>query len=363
MARHATGPQLKKNASGYYEIRWTEEGRSKRLSTGASEMVEAQTFLAGWLHEKGRDKARIPTVLEILETYEKERVQDRSPRQSSIIRNSLAKILGGIPLDGLSADRIKAYESARFSGERPAASGTVRRELGVLVAAINHAKRQLRIDPAVIPFISLPEGSPPRTETFTDAQLGQLAALVAPTTGQRASRICRFFWICRETASRRRAVETLKWSQVDFAARLIRFDDEGGKRVRKIKRRISSPISDELLPHLKRWHKERVSEWVLDDDGQAYVAWGALMSRAVKSTGDASFAMMVPHDLRRTWATLAARGGVSMFDIAGVLGDSPAVIIKHYAHQSPDHLRGAVNWRKAGKNSGAESGHNAPMGA
>lgn len=357
MARHATGPQLKKNDSGYYEIRWTEAGRSKRLSTGASEMVEAQTFLAGWLHEKGRDKSRVPTVREILETYERERVQDKSPRNSSIIKNSLMQILGEIPLDGLSADRIQAYEKARFGGERPAATGTVRRELGVLIAAINHAKKQLRIDPSVIPYIALPEGSPARTEVFTESQLDQLAALVEPGPGERASRICRFFWLCRETASRRRAVETLKWSQVNFASGVIRFDDEGGKRVRKVKRRVASPISDELLPRLKQWHKERTSEWVLDDDGQAYVAWGCLMSRAVKTTGDESFAFMVPHDLRRTWATLAARGGVSMFDIAGVLGDSPAVVIKHYAHQSPGHLRSAVNWRAAGKSNGAESGH------
>lgn len=48
------------------------------------------------------------------------------------------------------------------------------------------------------------------------------------------------------------------------------------------------------------------------------------------------------HDLRRTWATLAARRGVALWQIAGVLGDTVEAVGAHYAHHAPDHLRGAV---------------------
>ena len=311
-------------------------------------MVEAQTFLAGWLHEVGRDRARPPSVQTLLDAYTRERIQDKSARHTSIMRGHMPKFFGELPVDALTADKVRSYVVFRTDPDedhKPAQTGTVRREIGVLIAAINHAKKQLRVDPAIVPYIELPEGSPARTETLTDGQLATLDGLVEPLEGERCSRICRFYWLAKETASRRRAVETLKWSQVDLAARLIHYNDDGSKKVRKIKRRVSVPISDALMPMLKRFHEERTGDFVLDDDGQAYVAWGWLIERASKATGDQTFLDKVPHDLRRTWATSAARAGVSMFDIAGILGDSLAVVIKHYAHHSPDHLRGAINYR------------------
>ena len=87
MARPNKGPRIELNDNGNYEVRWTEEGRSKRLSTGTGEVLEATKFLAGWLHEKGRDKTRIPTVSIILESYLTERnLKVKSPRQESAIR-------------------------------------------------------------------------------------------------------------------------------------------------------------------------------------------------------------------------------------------------------------------------------------
>ena len=52
------------------------------------------------------------------------------------------------------------------------------------------------------------------------------------------------------------------------------------------------------------------------------------------------------HTLRHTWATWAAQHRVSMWDIAGVLGDTVETVTRNYAHHSPDDLRAAVNFRK-----------------
>lgn len=346
MARHNKGPRIELNDSGYYEIRWTEEGRSKRLSTGASEVLEATTFLAGWLHEKGRDKTRIPTVRAILESYLKERdLLAKSPRQESAIRCSLLPLLGDIPVDALTADRINEYCETRQELPRPACSGTIRRELGVLIAGLNHAKKQHRIDGRIIPHIQLPDGSDPRTETFSALQLEQVIALVAPKDGERCSRICRFFWLSMETAKRRRSVETLSWSKnVDFKNGMI--NPPANAKAKKVKRQGSVPISSRLAPMLQRFYEERENDFVLDHDGQAYVAWGWLMNQCAEEYCDDSFATKVPHDLRRTWATQAAQSGVSLWDIAGVLADTVATVSKHYAHHMANHLRGAVDFRQ-----------------
>jgi hypothetical protein len=42
---------------------------------------------------------------------------------------------------------------------------------------------------------------------------------------------------------------------------------------------------------------------------------------------------------------LAARAGVDLFRVAGVLGDTIATVERAYAHHCPDHLRAAVNFR------------------
>jgi integrase len=52
---------------------------------------------------------------------------------------------------------------------------------------------------------------------------------------------------------------------------------------------------------------------------------------------------VTPHVLRHTWASLAAMNGVSLWDIAQVLGDTIATVEANYLHLTPGHLRGAIN--------------------
>lgn len=350
MARHSKGPTLAVNDSGYFEIRWSEFGRSRRVSTGAKDIQEAQAVLAGWIHERGQAKDKAPSVRLVVETY----IREKAPaeREQSSAKRILAG-LGDYPIDTLTAEKILAYVTARtstkhrFRGElRPITSGTVAREISVLKAAINHAFRQRRITAAMVTHIDLPEKSPPRTETLTPEQERQLLAFVEPAEGKKASRICRFVWIALETSSRRAAIETLLWSQVDFEAGLIRFDREEGGKVRKKKRRVAVPISDRLRGMLERFYRERANDCVLTLTSSVYPIWARMIDKLATATGDESFRQKIPHDMRRTWATQAASNGVSLWDIAGVLGDSPVVVAKHYAHHLSDHLRGAVNFRQ-----------------
>ncbi|MGB8984835.1 MAG: hypothetical protein WCC12_23420 [Anaerolineales bacterium] len=48
------------------------------------------------------------------------------------------------------------------------------------------------------------------------------------------------------------------------------------------------------------------------------------------------------HTIRRTWVTWAAMRGVSLYDIADVLGDDYKTVEKHYRKYQPEFLRGAV---------------------
>lgn len=341
MARNTTGPRLGKSQAGFYEIRWTEDGRSKRVSTKSIDMSEAQHFFAKWLHEKACDPKRPPTVRVILESYLKEHIKNKESRDYKICERMI-KIFGDILVNALTADRIAIYCS-----DRNVSGPTQRRELSTLIAALNHARKQRRIDPSLIPVISLPDAGAPKTSSFSEEQLDLLFQFSSPKNGARSSRINRFVWIAAETASRRAAVETLEWRQVDFKAGVIRFADELGGKVRKRKRRVTVPISSRLMNKLIEWKNESISEFVLDNPNSIFSSWISLVSEVARASKYLSILDLTPHDLRRTWATLAAKAGVSMWDIAGILGDSLPVVIKHYAHHSPDYLRKAINFRSA----------------
>lgn len=339
MARHPEGPRLGLSAAGYYEVRWTADGRSRRETTGSRDFPAAQQFLAAWLFRQGKQVQTAPAVSVVVDTYLAERGMAATSREG-YAAVELNRILGRLTVDAITADKVIAYRVAR-SG---VADATVRRELSVLIAAVNHATKQRRIPAGMVPVIALPASTAPKTSTFTPGQVDILIAMTAPKDGERMSRLHRFIWIAMETASRRAAVETLKWDQVDLLAGTIKFQDEG-PRVRKKKRRVPVPISSRLRPALWRMMAEKTGPLVLDGDTEIYQAWIALMKRAAKWTGDDSYLGKVPHDLRRTWATLAAGAGVSLWDIAGILGDSMAMVSKHYAHHVPDYLRSAVNYR------------------
>jgi site-specific recombinase XerD len=52
---------------------------------------------------------------------------------------------------------------------------------------------------------------------------------------------------------------------------------------------------------------------------------------------------IVPYTLRHTCATWKMRGGVSAWEVGGFIGTSEAMILKHYGHHHPDHLRATAD--------------------
>ncbi|MGC1236793.1 MAG: tyrosine-type recombinase/integrase [Xanthobacteraceae bacterium] len=51
---------------------------------------------------------------------------------------------------------------------------------------------------------------------------------------------------------------------------------------------------------------------------------------------------VTPHVLRHTCATMLLQLGVSVYDVAGVIGASEEVVRRTYGHHAQDHLRLAV---------------------
>jgi integrase len=152
-------------------------------------------------------------------------------------------------MEGKSVAHIPAYVET-YVTKRDRAAGTVRRELGVLQAAINWAHKRGHLTRTVV--IELPS-TPQSKQRWLTRQ--EAAKLLRATRFDRKARLYMplFTLIALYTGRRKEAILSLRWSQIDFAAGTIDFEIEG--RARTKKRRGFIPIPDKLLPHLIRARK------------------------------------------------------------------------------------------------------------
>lgn len=358
MPRRNRGPHLVwLEARSCYYISYTEAGRSKRRSTGTDDRAEAESQLLAFLAEGGgrgagdwrpRDPAEFP-VTDALEAYAVEHgPATAAPDRIGYALDALLPFWQGRAVADVTRETCKAY-----GRERRRAPATVRRELGTLRAAINHAHREGRLTRPVTVFLPpKPEG---KDRWLTTAEA---AALLRAA---RRDRRCRlhlplFIVIGLYTGARKEAILSLRWPQVDLERGRIDFNPPG--RTRTAKGRPVIPIPRRLAGFLRR-ARPRSGElgYVVNRDGRpigdvkrsfatAAIRAG-LRARVIDQEGRQATdrdgkplhrATVSPHVLRHTSGTWMAQRGVPLFEIAGYLGHGHARTAELYSHHSPDHL-------------------------
>ncbi|MEM7695305.1 MAG: tyrosine-type recombinase/integrase [Pseudomonadota bacterium] len=228
----------------------------------------------------------------------------------------------------------RAYEKARAkprldaNGQvRTAGSSTVRRELGVLQAALKHAHGEgLLIHPIQV---TLSASGEPRDRWLTRKETADLLRAAAPHAR-------RFILISIYTGRRMSAVLELTWTRVDLETGRVRFQADGVHETKK--RRGSVRVPRQLLAHLRRWKR-------LTGPGDTHVV--SFNGRPVKSIktalNKARNRAGLDHDVTRhalkhtavTWAVMTGR--LSVEAAAEFFATSPTTIRKHYWHHSPHH--------------------------
>lgn len=346
-------PRIKRSQHGTWYVHYAEDGRSQRQSLGTKDQKEAESRLAGWLEQRDLDEQLCadPTISFILDTWYDQWIDGRMESQvryPSIIKN-IKKYFGEMPVSSVlrkhSVDYAKMREKG-IIGTGPAAPSTIRKEMSSLRAALNFMvnrvePKERRIPQGIIPYVELPKGSPPRERVFTREELRMIHCYCLvdrnrQVTGskERISREGRFCIIAKETAQRKSAIQELKWSQVDFDKKIIRFNPKG--RIQTSKKRPALPISDLLMVLLKIAYEERINDFVLDS--KTSVHYGVKRIFADLGIEDAS-----PHTFRHTWATHAIEDGISISKVAEFLGDEEETVKKNYKHLQPDYLRDVIN--------------------
>jgi integrase len=336
MPRRNQGPRLRwLTKRECFYITWSEHGRSRERSTGTADRTQAEITFAEWLQRRGhrqgpRDPATI-LVTDVLNEY----ATERGPKVTAPEVMGRA-IEAQTPFwEGRLVGEVTPQACARYCEWRRRSNGTMRRELGVLQAAINWAHKNGRLTRSV--HVALPECPEPRSRWLTRQEAARL--IRAARTQKARLYLPLFILLGLYTGRRKEAILSLRWPQVDLAAGLIDFDVGG--RARTKKRRGTVRIPARLRPHLQRaWRRGTDMGYVVHINGQAIQnlkkGFGAACVRA-------GLEGVTPHVLRHTAATWLMQAGVALWEAAGFLSMRPETLQRVYGHHHPDFMREAAN--------------------
>jgi len=309
--------------------------RSRTISTRTTDRLAANTELNRFLRNEATltRQAQVDqySVGELIRYY----IDNHASRKGEtawLCFRPIIDALGHMAPAALTPDVINAYRRTRRVKD-----GTVRRELGALTAAFNYCKRHNLI--TTTPGIDLPPTSQARLVYMDEDQERAFWDAAMTWEGSKGSgrRIRLFVALALETAARAEAILELTWDRVDFRRGLIDYRTPG-RPVGK-KRRTVVPISDRLLPVLQAAAEGQPATARVIGRGAIRKAWSTF-------TEAIGMPWVTPHVCRHTWATMAAHDGVSLLQIAQILGDTEETVARNYIHFQPSQLRHVVNRRK-----------------
>lgn len=330
---------------GRYSVEFWWEGRAHRVSTGTTDQRKAREFLASY--EAGWGKAAPPaepTIGVILDGYIIDRKGNSerplaAPESLDAAAVALKRHLSDLRPEFLTRQRCRLYTKQRRAEgyevgpakdrrRKPVSDGTVLRELGVLRAALAWAVNESWLQQA--PHVEGPPTPQPRDRWLTREEAQRLISCC----GEFHVRV--FTMLALHTAARSGAILDLKWANVSFDRRRLDYGfDRGNKR-----RVRAAPITDDLLFVLSQAKQLAESEYVVEFAGAGV---SSIRTGFLAACRRAELPGVTPHVLRHTAATWMAQNGASMWEIAGLLGNSIEMVTRTYTKHSPDHLRRAAS--------------------
>jgi integrase len=335
MPRRNQGPRLRwLGKRECFYITWTERGRSRECSTGTADREQAEIVFAEWMQRRGRrsgpsDPSAI-LVTDVLNDY----LQQKGPKIEAPERVAYAVLALTDFFEGNVVTDVTPQTCERYAEKRGRSAGTVRRELGVLRAAINHAHRRGQLTRTVA--VELPERPEPRDRWLIRKEVARL--IRAARTFQARLYLPLFILIALYTGRRKEAILSLRWPQVDLEARTINFEISGRKRTKK--RRGIVRIPPRLLPHLVRARRRGADlGYVLHINGERI---GDIKKGFAAACKRAGLHGVTPHTFRHTCATWLMQAGTDPWQVAGFLSMSMQTLDRVYGHHHPNFQQTAA---------------------
>ena len=237
------GPKLDYRADrGQFYITWSEGGRSRRLTTGTGDRETAHIALAEFIRDRQQQSQPVgpsaPSEFPIdqaLDLYGQQHAPTTEvPERIGYAIEALLPFWQHSGVGDITEATCRAYGRWRERSD-----GTVRKELGVLRAAVNFAHRHGRITSA--PYVFLPDKPEGKSRWLTHSEAAALvraARRARSTAGLSYATSSRgylplFILLALHTGARKEALLSLRWPQVDLDRGVIDLNPAGRRRTAK----------------------------------------------------------------------------------------------------------------------------------
>ncbi|RWG02539.1 site-specific integrase [Mesorhizobium sp.] len=391
MPRPSKGPRLYLHP---VERQWLIRDGSvtKRTGCGEADRDGAQKELGAYIGTKFKpvaresDPARV-TVAEVLTAYGREHAPNTKGDSPSNAGYNIVALVGWWntrTIAEINKATSKAYTDHRLSSARVNSTGTPRRELAILQAAVNYW-HETHGPLTAVPQVTLPP-KPPARDRWLDRQ--EAARLLAGSLGwyechwtdistrRLHSRWCRlrgginrhlarFILLGLYTGSRKQALLGVQWMAnvsggwIDLTRGIIYR--KAAEQEETKKRQPAAKLGRRILAHLRRW--KRLDETARAEASEQQpageqqkplplflhvVSWRGGGVGSVRTAWEAAVELawlddaVKPHVLRHTRATWMMQAGIDKWQAAGALGMSLQMLEENYGHHHPDWQREAA---------------------
>lgn len=350
MPRARQGPRLIEKNGGYI-IRWYDNsGRLRERRLAATSLDEAKReeaiFIVGE-YRRARPGGPVEpedySISTALSAYVDEHgIHTAQPGALASRIDNLAAFWANKSVGDIRPQACKDYLAYRLQNGLPSkrrgkdapqtiSTGTVRRELVVLRAAANHARKEGRIKYA--PFVWLPPDSAPRERWLARKEVARLL-IASRALKKSAGYLVPYILLSLYTGARKGAVLSLKWSQINMKTGAIDFNEPGKRNSNKLRAHIMAPPG--LMWFLRKWHRRRECDFVISKNLQPI---GDIKKSFALAVHKARLKDVTPHTLRHTTGTWLKHAGIQRDQIGDYLGHRSARTTARYTHSEPEWLK------------------------
>lgn len=315
-----------------WAVTWHEGGHRFRNSLGTDSRAEADRrlarFTAAQIAAAATAKGRAFTVEEAWAGYVTSLATKPSATTAAHQWKSIGSMLGHKDAASLTEDDCARYVATRRSLGR--SESTIWSELSRLRSALRWAQNKRLIDRA--PKIWIPAPAAPRDLRMTREQVSAFIAACA------MPHVKLFAILAATTGARMGAILSLTWDRVDFKRGLITYQDPTMFKTKK--GRATTPINEIARIALEDAQRGAVTPFVIEWAGQRIKSVKKGLAGAGKRAGTP---WVTAHVFRHSCASILAESGVSMEEIAQLLGHSDTKMVNTvYAKLSPTFLKKAA---------------------
>lgn len=324
--------------------------------------IERELETSGFVDRKEADKTSFSTILK---RYQKEVTPNKKSAEIETIKINVLlrdKILASLKMTAVSSTEIAKWRDRRL---KDVTGATVNREINLLSAVLNHARREWGIHvESPFPYVKRPEHSRPRERRLSpDEQRYLFAALtcgeernangtLAP--GIRNPWILPLVQLALETAMRRGELLSLRWEHVDLERQTAYLPDTKNGDSRTV------PLSTravEILKAVPSYPKTEPGKPRPSASGPVFATTAAALkkgyARAIerakeKYLSDCQEAGTPPlsgflddlhfHDMRHEAASRLADKLPNVLELSAVTGHRDLRMLKRYYHPRAEDL-------------------------